>query len=45
MPGIYFLKDGMEMKLHYKDIYKLAKDRIVQYAELVGQSPINQLLG
>jgi len=38
------LMDGMDQELNYKDIYKLAKERILQYADLIGRSPINQLL-
>jgi hypothetical protein len=34
------LKEGMKKKLHYKDIYKLAKERIEYFVELVGKSPI-----
>ena len=30
------LSDGMEENLHYKDIFKLAKKRILAYAETVG---------
>jgi phage regulator Rha-like protein len=34
------LKEGMEKQLNYKDIYKLAKERIERFVELVGKSPI-----
>lgn len=37
------LKDGMREKMDYKDIYKLAKTRIISYAEIIGRSPILQL--
>ncbi len=34
------LADGMKKKTHYKDIYKLAKERVELFAELHGQSEI-----
>lgn len=34
------LQDGMDQGLHYKDIYKLAKSRILGYADLVGRSSV-----
>lgn len=34
------LKDGMDQRLQYKDIYKLAKKRVLEYAELVGQTEV-----
>jgi phage regulator Rha-like protein len=37
------LKDGMDKELPYKDIYILAKERIISYAEIIGKSPILQL--
>lgn len=37
------IKEGMEQEIFYKDIYKLAKERIIVYAELVGKSPVLQL--
>jgi len=39
------LKHGMNDKLHYKDIYKLAKEREEMFAELRGKSPILTLAG
>jgi hypothetical protein len=38
------LKEGMESELHYKDIYKLAKSRICAFAEIIGKSPVQNLL-
>lgn len=32
------LKDGMEKELPYKEIYQLAKERLEQFAEIVGKS-------
>jgi Rha family phage regulatory protein len=32
------LEDGMTQALHYKDIYQLAKNRVEQFAALVGKS-------
>ena len=29
------LMDGIDKKLHYKDIFQLAKQRVIQYAGLV----------
>ena len=34
------IKEGMDQELFYKDIYKLAKERIIKYVEIIGQSPI-----
>lgn len=34
------LKDGMEKNLDYHDIYKLAKERVVAFSEIIGKSPI-----
>ena len=34
------LEDGMEQKLHYKDIYQLAKHRIEKFAEIHGKTLI-----
>lgn len=39
------LKDGMDKKLHYKEIYKLAKTRVEGFAEMIGKTliPTEQL--
>jgi len=37
------LKEGMLDKLHYKDIYKLAKSRVVSFAEIIGKSQLHDL--
>jgi len=34
------LHEGMEQGMHYKDIYRLAKDRVVQFASTVGITPL-----
>ena len=34
------LYEGMEQGLYYKDIYKLAKDSVVQFAATVGTTPL-----
>lgn len=34
------LKEGMECEMHYKDIYKLAKDRIENFSKINGQSNV-----
>lgn len=38
------LKDGMEQELYYKDIYKLAKDRVCAFAEIIGKSPVHNMV-
>jgi len=38
------LQDGMNDHLHYKDIYKLAKERIIQFSEIIGKSQVIALL-
>lgn len=32
------LKEGMEQKMNYKDIYKMAKERVENFSELIGRS-------
>ena len=32
------LQDGMNDKLHYKEIYLLAKDRVIQFSDIIGKS-------
>lgn len=34
------LREGMDQGLFYKDIYALARDRVMQFSELVGRTPI-----
>jgi len=34
------IKEGMDKEMFYKDIFQLAKERIVRYVEIIGQSPI-----
>lgn len=36
-----YLKIGMDRKLHYKECYKLAKEKLEAYADIVGASPIS----
>ena len=38
------LADGMVQKLHYKDIYLLAKDRVIQFSNIIGKSQVIALL-
>jgi len=38
------LVDGMNDGLPYKDIYKLAKSRIISFVEIIGKSPVQNLL-
>ena len=37
------LEDGMKDGLDYHDIYKLAKSRVVAFAEIIGKSPVQNL--
>ena len=37
------LNDGMTDNLHYKDIYKLAKSRVISFAEIIGKSQLHDL--
>lgn len=37
------IQDGMDKKLDYHDIYKLAKERTISFANTVGKSPIMEL--
>lgn len=39
------LRDGMDDKKRYKDIYKMAKERVEMFAELIGKTPIALLTG
>ena len=34
------LKDGMDLRMDYHDIFKLAKKRVLDFVELIGKSPI-----
>jgi len=34
------LQYGMEQKMPYKEIFQMAKDRIIQFSEIVGKSPV-----
>jgi len=34
------VSDGMKKNVHYKEVYKLAKERTIQFAELHGQSEV-----
>lgn len=34
------LNEGMENDMHYKDIYQLARGRIEEFADLVGETPV-----
>ena len=38
------LQDGMDKKLPYKDIYQLAKERIIQFSSIIGKSQVIALL-
>jgi Rha family phage regulatory protein len=38
------LSDGMDKKLPYKDIYELAKDRVIQFAGIIGKSQVIEML-
>lgn len=35
---------GMESEMDYKEIFKLAKERVVIFSELIGKSPIDEVL-
>lgn len=37
------IKEGMDKGLPYKEIYQLAKERIISFANIIGKSPILQL--
>ena len=37
------LNDGMTDNLHYKEIYKLAKSRVISFAEIIGKSQLHDL--
>lgn len=38
------LQDGMNDKLNYKDIYQLAKERVIQFSNIIGKSQVIALL-
>lgn len=38
------LGDGMKQELHYKKIYVLAKDRVIQFSEILGKSLVIEML-
>lgn len=37
------LKEGMDAGLHYKDIYQLAKERVIAFANIIGKSHVHAL--
>ncbi len=37
------IKDGMDQELHYKEIFKLAKSRVISFAEIIGKSHLHDL--
>lgn len=37
------IKEGMEQKLHYKQIYQLAKERVIAFANIIGKSHVHAL--
>lgn len=37
------LKEGMDREFSYKDCYKLARERIIAFVEIIGQSPVLSL--
>jgi phage regulator Rha-like protein len=39
------LTEGMSNSLHYKECYKLAKERVIALAAVVGKSPVQRLIG
>jgi len=38
------IKEGMKEKLSYKDIYTIAKDRVIQFSEIIGKTPLQQIM-
>lgn len=38
------LDDGMDKKLDYHDIYQLAKERVIQFSNIIGKSQVMDLL-
>jgi len=37
------IKEGMDNKLHYKDIFQLAKERVIAFANIIGKSHVQAL--
>lgn len=37
------VKEGMEAGMHYKDIYQLAKERVIAFANIIGKSFVHEL--
>lgn len=37
------IKEGIDQGLHYKDIYKLAKSRVIAFANIIGKSHVHDL--
>lgn len=38
------LLEGMEKEMDYHDIFQLAKERVISFAEIIGKSPVQNLL-
>ena len=34
------IQDGMDNEMAYKDIYRMAKERVIEFSSIIGQSPI-----
>ena len=37
------IQEGMDQELHYKDIYQLAKERVIAFANIIGKSHLHDL--
>lgn len=37
------IKEGMEKELHYKEIFQLAKGRVIAFAQIIGKSQLHDL--
>lgn len=37
------IQEGMDKDMHYKDIYKLAKERVIAFANIIGKSHLHDL--
>ena len=37
------IQEGMDSGMHYKDIFKLAKERVIAFATIIGKSQLHDL--
>ena len=39
------IQDGMDKEMPYKDVYRMAKERVIEFSKIIGQSPMLAITG